>query len=128
MAIDLKKIIKTNAKKKEYFVKWYINSNKSKEDYNKNCKKNTDVEFDTAMNIWLLEEDVQEAVREYLKAQRQVKMLNMYDSMYQKALAGDVKSAEWVEKFFKSDFFESETDEIDDFLTEINIPTLRVSG
>ncbi|OFI05266.1 hypothetical protein CLOACE_18840 [Clostridium acetireducens DSM 10703] len=124
MAIDLKKILKTNAKKKEFFVKWFVDGDKTKEDYNKNCKKNSEVEYNTAMEKWLLEEDVQEAIKIYMKKQRNIKMLEIYDSMYNKALSGDVKSAEWVEKFYKSDFFGDDSDEIDDFLTGINIPSL----
>ncbi|NMM65541.1 hypothetical protein HBE96_23470 [Clostridium sp. P21] len=125
MMIELKKFFKSNGKKKEYFVKWYIDSDKSKESYDKNCKKNSEVEYDTAMNNWLLEEETQEAIKEYLKAKRKLKMLEMYDAMYNKAIAGDVKSAEWVEKFFKSDFFEDGVDEVNDYLEGINIPALK---
>ncbi|EJO5346487.1 hypothetical protein NRP93_000537 [Clostridium botulinum] len=122
---SIKKLIKTNANKKAYFVKWYVDSNKSKESFNKEIKKLCNCEWEYAMSEWLLDEDVQNAIKEYLKQQRQIKMLEMYDAMYQKAKNGDVKSAEWVEKFFKSDFFEDGADEIDDYLEGINIPALK---
>ena len=45
--------------------------------------------------------------------------------MYDKALQGDVNAAKWVESFAKSDFFDDSTDEIDDFLKDINIHTTK---
>lgn len=122
---EIKKYLKNNKEKKVYFIKWYIDSDdKTKESYEKECKPNSIVEFESAMK-WLLEEDVQEAVKAYLKNQRVFKMLEIYDSMLKKAINGDVKSAEWVEKFFKSDFFKGdEVDEINEYLDGIDIPAL----
>ncbi|CDI50387.1 hypothetical protein [Clostridium tetani] len=118
---EIKKYLKNNKEKKVYFIKWYIDGDKTKESYNKECKPNSIVEFESALK-WLLEEDVQDAIKAYLSNQRTFKMLEIYDSMLKKALGGDVKSAEWVEKFFKSDFFKcDEIDEIDDYLEGINI-------
>lgn len=121
---NIKKMIKVNANKKAYFVKWYVDSNKSKESFDKEIKKLCNCEWEYAMSEWLLDEDVQGAIKEYLKQQRQIKMLEIYNSMLEKALTGDVKASEWVEKFFKSDFFQDSSDEIDDYLEGINIPAL----
>ena len=122
---EIKKHLKSNKEKKVYFIKWYIDSDdKTKANYEKECKPNSIVEYESAMK-WLLEEDVQEAVKAYLKNQRTFKMLEIYDSMLKKAINGDVKSAEWTEKFFKSDFFAGdEIDEIDEYLNDIDIPAL----
>ena len=49
----------------------------------------------------------------------------MYDTMYNKALKGDVNSAKWCETFFKSEFFEDSTDEIDQYLNGIELPSLQ---
>lgn len=122
---NIKKLIKVNANKKAYFVKWYVDSDKSKESFDAEIKKLCNCEWEYAMSEWLLDEDVQNAIKEYLKQQRQIKMMEMYDAMYQKAKNGDVKSAEWVEKFFKSDFFESEEDEANTLLEGIDIPALK---
>ncbi|OOO67081.1 hypothetical protein BS638_05995 [Clostridium tepidum] len=121
---NIKKLIKVNANKKAYFVKWYVDSDKSKESFDKEVRKSCNCEYEYAMSEWLIEEEIQNAIKEYLKQQRSIKMLEIYDSMLEKALKGDVKSAEWCEKFFKSDFFEDSSDEIDDYLTDINIPAL----
>lgn len=122
--------IENNSIKISYFVKWYVDSkDKSKDDYEKNCKHNTGgVEYEYAITEWLVREDVQGAIKEYLKAQRVIKMLDIYQSMYSKALEGDKQCADWCEKFFKSDFFENSVDEIDDYLDGINIPGLKKSG
>lgn len=123
---DIKKYLKSNANKKAPFCKWYVDTkDKTKENYNKAIKNTCQVEFETAMGEWLMEEDVQEAIKQYLKNKRSIKMLEIYDSMLQKALGGDVKSAEWVDKFFKSDYFEDDEDEINDFLEGINIPCFK---
>lgn len=122
---SIKKLIKVNANKKAYFVKWYVDSDKSKESFDKEIKKLCNCEYEYAMSEWLLDEDVQNAIKEYLKQQRQIKMLNLYDAMYEKALEkGDKNCADWCINFFKSDFFEDSSDEIDDYLGGINIPAL----
>lgn len=124
--MNIEELIKTNAKKKSKFCYWYVNSTKKdKKDYDLNCKKLTSVEYETAIQEWLLLEDVQNAIKELLKQQRNIKMLEIYNSMYEKALKGDVKASEWVEKFFKSDFFDNKQDEVDNFLDGIDIPALK---
>lgn len=102
-----------------------MDSNKSKESYEKEIKNVTQVEYETAISEWLYDEDVQKAIKQYLKSIRNIKILDIYNSMYEKAIKkGDVNSAKWCEQFFKSDFFESEEDEIDSYLDGINIPAL----
>ncbi|NFG97874.1 hypothetical protein FC824_15365 [Clostridium sporogenes] len=123
---DIKKMISVNAIKKSFFVKWYVDSkDKSKESFDKEVRKSCNCEYEYAMNNWLIEEEIQNAIKEYLKQQRSIKMLEIYDSMLEKALKGDVKASEWVEKFFKSDFFESEEDEANTLLEGIDIPALK---
>lgn len=122
---DIKKNIKNNANKKSYFVRWYVDSDKSKASFEKEIKGVCDCEYEYAMTEWLYDEDVQEAIKLYLKAIRNIKMMNIYDSMYDKAISkGDTNSAKWCEQFFKSDFFENSEDEIDTYLDGINIPGL----
>lgn len=122
---DIQQNIKVNSKKKSYFVRWYVDSDKSKKNYNEKIKNLCQVEYETAMNKWLYDEDVQESIKQYLKSIRNIKILDIYNSMYQKAIEkGDVNSAKWCEQFFKSDFFENGEDEIDNYLEGINIPAL----
>ncbi|AKA71217.1 hypothetical protein [Clostridium scatologenes] len=122
---DIQKNLKLNGKKKSYFVRWYVDSDKSKESFNREIRTLCDCEYEHAMSEWIYDIDVQEAIKEYLKALRSIKMLNIYNSMYDKAIKkGDVNSAKWCEQFFKSDFFESGEDEINNYLEGINIPGL----
>lgn len=123
---EIKKSIDTNSQKKAYFVRWYVDSDKSKDSYDKDCKNLTATNYETVMKEWLMQEDVQEAIKQYLKLQRNIKMMEIYDAMYDKAIKkGDVNSAKWCETFFKSDFFENEEDEIDNYLDGVDIPALQ---
>lgn len=127
---DLKKYFKTNSVKMAHFVKWYVDSDKSKESYESECKVQTQADFEYVMQEWVVREDVQLAIKKYIKMQSDIKMIEMYEAMYQKAIEkGDVKCAEWCQKFYKSDFFkESEENEIDNYLNDINIPELGDSN
>lgn len=120
----------SNGIKKSKFARWYIDSkDKTESDYNDNCKNQTNVSYEHAMNEWLMDEQVQDAIKQYLKAQRNIKMLDIYNSMYNKAIdKGDTNSAKWCSEFFKSDFFEDNVDEVDDYLSGIEIPSLKKSG
>ena len=123
---DIKKLIKSNVNKISYFVKWYVDSDRSEKSYDKEIKAMTQVEYDTAMNDWLEREDVQEAIKAYLKQVKNLKMLDIYNAMYDKAInKGDVNSAKWCEQFFKSDFFKNGEDEVNEYLSGIHITGLE---
>ena len=74
---------------------------------------------------WLTREDAQIALQVYHKNMKLYNMTRLYDSMLQKALDGDTRAAAWVESFTKSEYFDESQDEIDDFLSGINIPGLK---
>lgn len=73
---------------------------------------------------WLTREDAQKAVQVYHKHMKLYNMSKLYDSMMKKALDGDTKAATWVQNFVESDYFDDSTDEINDFLDGVNIPSL----
>lgn len=74
---------------------------------------------------WLTREDAQVGLQVYHKAMKLYNMTKLYDSMLQKAMAGDVRAASWCEDFTHSEYFDESQDEIDDFLSGINIPALN---
>lgn len=74
---------------------------------------------------WLTREDAIEAVKVYHKHMKDFNLMQIYESMLEKAINGDVNSAKWVESFSSSDFFDDSTDEIDDFMKNVNIPALK---
>lgn len=74
---------------------------------------------------WLTREDAQKGLQVYQKHMKLYNLNRLYDSMLQKALEGDTRAASWVENFTQSEFFDESTDEIDDFLSGINIPGLN---
>lgn len=92
--------------------------------YEPNVKNKT---IDECME-WFSREDAQEAILTYHKHMKKLKMLQLYESMYDKALKGNVQAAKWVQDFSDSDFFDESTDEIDDFLKDVNIPALKGGG
>lgn len=74
---------------------------------------------------WLQREDAQEAMQVYLKHMNKFNLMKIYDAMFDKALNGDVNAAKWIESFSNSKFFDESTDDIEDFMKEINIPALK---
>lgn len=74
---------------------------------------------------WLTREDAQKALQVYQKHMKLFNLTRLYDSMLKKAMDGDVRAASWVESFTQSDYFDESQDEIDDFLSNINIPALQ---
>lgn len=77
---------------------------------------------------WLTREDSQEAMQVYHKHMKKFNLMKLYDAMFDKALTGDVNAAKWIESFSNSSFFDESTDEIDGFLSEVNIPALKSKG
>lgn len=77
---------------------------------------------------WLQRGDAQEAMQMYLKHMKKYNLMKIYDAMFEKALQGDVNAAKWIESFSHSDFFDESTDDIEDFLKEVNIPALKGGG
>lgn len=108
-----------------FFIKWYCNT--SKEDRTKENWENSG-EFNSTGKIgwegtkdWLLNEDFQNGLKEYIKLQRSQNILNIYESMYDKALNGDVRCADWVRNFYESDWFGDSEDELNDILNGASI-------
>lgn len=77
---------------------------------------------------WLTREDSIQAIREYHKHMKDYNLMQLYESMLGKAIKGDVNAAKWVETFSNSDFFNDTTDEIDEFMKNVNIAGLKKGG
>lgn len=115
------------------YVEWYMTPE------NKRCSweelSKCDLNFKTkagelktpefAEENWLPRQDVQEAMQAYLKYFKKQNLTMLYTSMMKKAMAGDVKAADWIVKFSESEFFDDGHDEVNDFLSGINIPGLE---
>lgn len=118
----------SNATKIAYFVRWYVDTplkSRTKDNFDKNCKGSCATEFEWAMNEYLIRDDVQASILEYMKTKKFLKITNIYDSMYEKALLGDVNASKFVIDFSKSSFFKNEEDEMDKYLEGIDIPSLK---
>ena len=115
------------------YVEWYLTPKDERCTWNKLCgndnsfktKSGTNKSEEFARENWLTREDTQKAIQIYLKHMKTFNTMRIYEKMLDKALRGDVNAAKWVESFHKSDFFDDEEDEINDFLNTVNIPTLK---
>lgn len=74
---------------------------------------------------WLTREDAQRGLQVYQKHMKLFNLTRLYDAMLEKAMQGDTRAATWVESFTKSDYFDESQDEIDNFLSGINIPGMK---
>lgn len=105
----------TNAKKKMYVAKFYTETDRSEEAWNDKYKSYAEILHETAMG-YLKYEDVQNCIKAIYSEMRTLKMLELYDAMYEKAMSGDVNSAKWVESFNNSDFFVNQKNAIDEII------------
>lgn len=74
---------------------------------------------------WLTRQDAIEAQKVYHKHMKDYNLMQLYESMFDKALQGDVNAAKWVENFSNSSFFEDKADEVENFMKNVNIPSLK---
>lgn len=107
-------------KKLFVFIRWYLNG--AKEEEFKTVQQLMDINQDSrwAIKTYLEREDVQRAMIEITKLNKDFNLVQIYNKMLEKALDGDVNSANWIVKFSESDFFgkkgKSAIDEIIDNL------------
>ena len=118
------------------YVEWYLSDKNERCSWEELCKcdlnyKSRTGEYKTeqfAKDNWLTREDTQKAIQIYLKHMKTFNTMQIYQKMFQKALDGDVNAAKYVESFHNSDFFDEADDELNDFLSSINIPALKKGG
>lgn len=125
---NFKDKISSNAGKIMYFVQWFVDTpskKRIKENYDTEIKGVTCVEFEFAMTEWLIRPDIQEAIREYMKEKKFIRIVDIYNSMYEKALKGDVQASKFIIDFSKSDFFEDAEDKVNGYLDGIDIPAIK---
>ena len=110
------------------YVEWYMTPADKREPWDSLCTCDKRLfEGKTpewAEKNWLSRSDVQDAMQAYLKYFKKQRLTQLYQSMYDKAMEGDVRAADWVVKFSESSFFDESADEINDFLSGINIKGL----
>lgn len=118
------------------FVEWEMTEPENRIPWDDLCKCDSNYRFSSGENksqkwcedTWLPRADVQNAIKQYLKFFRTYDLAKLYRSMYQKALSGDVRAADWVVKFADSTFFNDGEDEINAFLNGVNIPGIKGGG
>lgn len=118
------------------YVDWYLSDKNERCTWKELCAcdqlyKTTSGELKTeqfAKENWLTREDTQNAIQIYLKHMKTYNIMQIYQKMLNKALEGDVQAARYIESFHNSDFFDESEDELNDFLSTVNIPSLKKKG
>ena len=113
----------TGTRRYSMFVVWFCSDKDKRETWeeftSKNNYKNMDYKY--AEENWLLDENIQKGIKYYMKLQHSEKMKNIYDKMYEQALAGDVQSAKYLMDFSKDFFASDKTSELSDLLSGIEL-------
>ena len=108
------------------FLIWY----KSDENKRKPFEELQDakiVNLDVCID-WLTREDCQNALQVYEKHMRKYKLMELYNSMYDKAMTGDVNAAKYVNEFANGKFFDETDDKVEDFMKNVNLSSLKGKG
>ncbi|HBJ1647758.1 hypothetical protein JW813_11475 [Clostridium botulinum] len=108
-------------KKLWFFIKWYLNGQKKEEWESVRKAMNIKQPMEWAIKTYLEREDVQKAMIQIVKLNKDFNLIQIYNKMYEKALKGDVNSANWIVKFSESDFFGSKKNELDDIINGLNL-------
>lgn len=107
--------------KKCYFVRWYCLDEEDREDFAEYSKRFMGgVELSTAMD-YLFEEDVQRAIKFWMKQMETQRLMKIYNKQYKQALEGDVQSAKFIMDFGKSGFFNEKENELEQLLHGIKV-------
>lgn len=116
----LSEIIDRTDKRKGKFVIWYCTPQDKRDDFKTFSQKHLQGESWEVVESWLLEPEISSTIRYYMKLQHTVKLKNIYDKMYEQALAGDVQSAKFLMDFSK-EFFIDDEDELHKLLSGIEV-------
>lgn len=110
------------------FIEWYCQPKETRISFEELQKKDTHIKSIEICMDWLKREDAQNSMQLYYKHMMKYNLMKLYEAMFEKALQGDVNAAKWIESFSHSDFFDDSTDEIDNFMNDVNIPALKGGG
>ena len=101
----------------KHFVVWYLGGAK-KDEFKKFGTLSDNYEW--SMANYLARPDVQKCIVEYVKRQKEMNLVKIYNKMMDNALNGDVQSANWIATFSKSDFFENKANELEGFINGLS--------
>lgn len=132
----LKKMLEVTPYYIAKYIEWYLTNKDERCTWDELCQcdknfrsKNGDNKTEKfAYENWLTREDAQRAIQIYMKHMKTINTMQIYQKMFAKALDGDVNAAKYIENFHNSDFFDESEDELNDFLSGINIPALKKGG
>lgn len=108
-------------KKLWFFIKWYLDGQKKEDWQSVQTSLGIKQTSEWAIKTYLEREDVQRAMIEIVKLNKDFNLIQIYNKMYEKALQGDVNSANWIVKFSESDFFGTKKNELDEIIGGLDL-------
>lgn len=108
-------------KKIWWFIKWYLNGQKEDEWEQVQKVLCVNITIKEGLEKYLQREDVQRAMIEITKLNKDFNLVKIYNKMLEKALEGEVNSANWIVKFSESEFFDKKKSEIEDMLNSLTL-------
>lgn len=108
------------------FIIWYKTDESKRKPFDE--LKDANIKgLDICMD-WLTREDTQDALQVYEKHMKKFKLMELYNSMYDKAMSGDVNAAKYVNEFANGKFFDETEDQVEDFMKNVNLSSLKGKG
>lgn len=102
-----------------YFCKWYLDGAKE-EEFQKWGTLSDNIDY--ALENYLKRDDVIRCIADFTKRQKDMDFMKLYNTMLEKALNGDTKSADWILKAQDSDFFKTKSKSaIDNIIEGIDV-------
>lgn len=108
-------------KKIWWFIKWYLNGQKEDEWEQVQKVLSVNITPKEGLEKYLQREDVQRAMIEITKLNKDFNLVQIYNKMLEKALDGDYNSANWIVKFSESEFFDKKKSKIEDMLGSLTM-------
>lgn len=106
------------------YIVWHFTDEDKRLPFNEFKKCDQNIKDEKMCEDWLTREDAQKAIQIYMKHMKTYNLMQVYYKMLEKSLQGDTQASKWIVDFSNSPFFDESEDEIDTFLSGINIPSL----
>lgn len=103
------------------FIKWYLDGQKPQDWKSVQTTLGITQTSEWAIKNYMEREDVQKAMIEITKLNKDFNLIQIYNTMLAKALEGDINSANFILKFSESDFFEAKSSALDDLIGGLSL-------
>lgn len=103
------------------FIKWYLDGQNPKDWKSVQTTLGITQTSEWAIKNYMERTDVQKAMIEITKLNKDFNLVKIYNKMLELALEGDKSAADYIMKFSGSDFFESKSSAIDELIGGLSL-------